>query len=130
MLEKSDDGFIFNSFKAFCLDNEEEVLKWGTSKDTSDILKRVFHLTEDTFDEFINENWKEIESYKNEENANKFRNEGNELYKKKRFNEAIRKYTQATLTAPLKSEALALAFANRSAVLCQQENSKGSLATL
>ena len=47
------------------------------------------------------------------------RDAGNKLYQAKKFPQAIAKYTRSAQFAPPKTEALSLAFANRSAVLFQ-----------
>ncbi|XP_060575894.1 SET and MYND domain-containing protein 4-like [Ruditapes philippinarum] len=51
------------------------------------------------------------------ENASGFRNEGNRLFQRKIYKEAVSKYTQAVLNGPKESEELALAYGNRSAAL-------------
>ena len=47
------------------------------------------------------------------------RDAGNKLYQAKKFSQAIAKYTRSAQFAPPTSDALSLAFANRSAVLFQ-----------
>ena len=51
--------------------------------------------------------------------STELRDAGNKLYQAKKFPQAIAKYTRSAQFAPPKSEALSLAFANRSAVLFQ-----------
>ena len=51
--------------------------------------------------------------------STELRDAGNKLYQAKKFSQAIAKYTRSAQFAPPTSEALSLAFANRSAVLFQ-----------
>ena len=51
--------------------------------------------------------------------STELRDAGNKLYQAKKFSQAIAKYTRSAQFAPPMSEALSLAFANRSAVLFQ-----------
>lgn len=54
---------------------------------------------------------------KNEEASNKLRQKGNEMYKLHFYKQAIEFYTQSIAMAEEKTEAFAVALANRSAVL-------------
>jgi hypothetical protein len=49
------------------------------------------------------------------------REKGNKLYQAKKFPSAVHRYTKSAQFAPVGSESLALAFANRSAVLFQMK---------
>lgn len=54
---------------------------------------------------------------KSDETAIKYRNQGNEMYQKKKLKEAWEYYTRSICFAETKSANLGLAYANRSAVL-------------
>ncbi|KAI5637804.1 SET domain-containing protein [Phthorimaea operculella] len=55
--------------------------------------------------------------YKMEEVSDLYRNEGNKFYSAKRFRPALEYYNRALLYAPINSQAMKLAFSNRSALL-------------
>ncbi|XP_053384349.1 SET and MYND domain-containing protein 4-like isoform X2 [Mercenaria mercenaria] len=54
---------------------------------------------------------------KSSEKASCLRNEGNKLFQKKKYREAISKYTHAIISGPTETEELAFAYGNRSAAL-------------
>lgn len=61
-----------------------------------------------------------VQDLKNNELAAKVRQKGNEMFKVKKNREAIEFYTQSVALAEYGSEYLALAYANRSAVLFEK----------
>lgn len=61
-----------------------------------------------------------VADLKNNELAINVRQKGNEMFKMKKISEAIKFYTQSVALAEEESEYLALAYANRSAVLFEK----------
>ena len=61
------------------------------------------------------------EFQKTAEESSKWRNLGNEAYKAKDYNKALKYYSKSVATAPANSVVLGLAFGNRSAVLLLHE---------
>ena len=88
------------------------------------VAEKVGNQFEEFLDQIEAENRK---NRKDDEKSVSARNLGNDLYKAKKFEEAVAKYTDAIKLAENDSETLALGFANRSAVLFQMKEYKRCL---
>lgn len=89
------------------------------------MLKRVLSTVASTFDPLIKDPANREE--KSAEKAKEFREAGNKEYSAKKFAPAVKQYTLSVAHAPPGSEALALAFANRSAVFVQMKKFRSAL---
>ena len=95
---------------------------------SNEILKSVLGTVGTTFESHI-QNPANRDS-KDGEKAREFREAGNKAYSAKKFGPAVGLYTKSLAHAPVGSEALALAYANRSAVLVQMKKYRSALQVL
>ncbi len=77
----------------------------------------MYPTTADLFANLVAKTNATAENVKDEAKAKSWREKGNDEYNSKKFLQAICSYTESAKFAPQESEALALAYANRSAVL-------------
>ena len=68
-----------------------------------------------------------VEYQKNPATSGKLRERGNEFFKQKNFEDALKTYNVAILFAPNGHEALGMVYANRSAVLVELREYEGAL---
>ena len=90
-------------------------------------MERIAPHSRNLFEEFIQEQDANSETAKSEEQAQAFKELGNQEYKQKQFDEAIKFYTKCIQNSPSESEVLPVAFANRSAVFFQKKEYAKSL---
>lgn len=112
-------GYIHNAYREFCIQHPDLVIavQEGQIQGNRAILREMSGRLGTIFEDFMRSITSGLTSTKDASKSVQFRDQGNKEYQAKRFYSALDCYTKAICQGPNGSETLALALANRSAVM-------------
>ncbi|TRY73713.1 hypothetical protein TCAL_07774 [Tigriopus californicus] len=112
-------GYIHNAYREFCIQQPDLIVavQEGHIQGNRTILKEMSGRLETIFEDYMRSISSGSISQKDAKKSVQFRDQGNKNYQAKHFYSALDCYTKAICQGPIGSETLALALANRSAVM-------------